>query len=200
MDEISAAAMWTDAGVTESHSFTILRHLRFSLGGKITVPCSRIKDLHIGVTTPQIGSTEWQDPDSGRVEMIQCEYKSMIDEYKFGLTKLLTSHSVWADDVDDIDFVIGGDHGKGKEPLYCKTTCAKVFYKKDSAEILDRTIMPWLTRDTKNIHNSSILLTNFPFRSKENDNEFPNPSNGATLCDFMAKNLTKLKPQQSHFG
>ncbi len=60
------------------------------------------------------------------------------------------------------------------------------------------TIMPCLTRDLKNICNSSILLTNFPFKSKENDNEFPNPSNGATDCDLMAKTLTKFKPQKLH--
>ncbi len=208
----------------------------------------------------------------------------MIDEFKFGLTKLLTSHRVWADDVDDIDFVICVDHGKGafwlifciisklkrgKEPLYCNTSCEKVFNKKDSAKILDMTIMPWLTRDLKNIHNSSILLTNFPFKSKdygafwlifciiaklkggkeplhcnatcakvfckmdsakildmtimpcltrdlknicnssilltnfpfkskENDNEFPNPSNGAIIYDLMAKTLKKFKCQKSH--
>ncbi|KAL7461443.1 hypothetical protein ACHAXS_001862 [Conticribra weissflogii] len=108
MDEISAAAMWTDAGVTKSQSFTILQHLRSSLGRKVTVPYFRNEYLSIGVSIPQTGSIEWQDPESGRIDTIQFEYKSMLGEFKFVLTKLLTSHGVKADDVDEIDFVIGG--------------------------------------------------------------------------------------------
>ncbi len=48
------------------------------------------------------------------------------------------------------------------------------------------------------IHNSSILLTNVPFRSKENENKLPNSLDGAALYDLTAKTLTKFKPQRSH--
>ncbi len=70
MDEISAAAMWTDAGVTKSQSFTILQHLRSSLGRKVTVPYFRNEYLSIGVSIPQTGLIEWQDPESGRIDTI----------------------------------------------------------------------------------------------------------------------------------
>ncbi len=105
--------MWTDAGVEKAQSFKIVQHLRSSLGGNVIVPYSGIDDLNIGVTIPQTGSIELKDPDSGRIETKQSEYNSIVDEFKFELTKLLTSHEVRAADFDDNYFVIGGDHGKG---------------------------------------------------------------------------------------
>ena len=75
--------------------------------------------------------------------------------------------------VERLSFVFGGDHEKGafwlcfcviikvygiKDLFYKTASVADVFCKKDSGDILEKTILPMLTKDLKKISESKVTI------------------------------------------
>ena len=61
---------------------------------------------------PSLGLIQYQHK-GGKYEKIDCEYKSIVEEFQFAVSELMSLNSVSTYDIEKIDFVIGGDHGIG---------------------------------------------------------------------------------------
>ena len=88
----------------------------------------------------------------------------------------------------EVDFILGGNHGKESFCLcfrvvitiddgtmhYVEYGGAGTLFGKDTPEVLEKSIMPWLTKDLHNIHQSKFRI------------EYPK-GDGNIVCSFVGK-------------
>ena len=53
MNKHAAAVMWTNPGITERTSKTIVCHLTHAFGGKVQVPIYQVKEVEQGYVIPK---------------------------------------------------------------------------------------------------------------------------------------------------
>ena len=195
MDNVTAASMWSDAQVPMKQSLKTLQHLRVGLNAKISVPYSQVESLHAGLfTVLSLGLIQYQHK-GGKYESIDYEYKSIVEEFELAVSELMSVNSVSTYDVEKIDFVIGGDHGIGafhlifrviikvrgrNDLIYINVACRKIICKKDTADILECTIMLQLTGDLQTLLKSSVVFWVSP------------DDNSSVTCELTTQSLTKF--------
>ena len=110
------------------------------------------------------------------------------------MSELLAERNKNASEVTRVDFVIGGDHGIGAfrlcirviiklisgELIHKTVQVAKVVCKKDSADILEKTILPLLTNHLKQINDSKLVIMNAT-------NELSGEKSGEIICNMFPK-------------
>ena len=121
MDEITVAAMWSDAQVTLYQQRKIRKYLRFSFGSKIIIPEKKVQSMGAGYVKAEFGTYNFYKTPTAKPE--KCNYwtrclptlllhstkhlleqgtacKNHLMPYKIG------SKLGW-------EIIIGADHGKG---------------------------------------------------------------------------------------
>ena len=112
----------------------------------------------------------------------------------------MTANTIEPKEVLSVDFILGGDHGKEAFRLCFRVVvtviggkfyhkdyggAGTVFSKKDVPDLLEKTIMDWLTADLKTIHESKLLIT------KADDAS-------TILCMFVKDDSGGEDPESSH--
>ena len=171
LDAVSIAAMQEDIGVKDWQMVRALKHLRNSLGQNIAVPFVQTKRFSHGYVEPQVKKIEHQY-ENGDISMIHCSYQSVAEMTTKMVGEMLTERKVKPTDVLSVDFILGGDHGKEAFRLCFRLVvtlvCGKMHYRdyggagtvhgKDTPEVLEKSIMPWLTHDLEIIHRSKLVI------------------------------------------
>ena len=150
--------------------------------------------LYAGFTKERTGCIEYNHgPKSKKKpETIKFEYQSVSDEFLLRVGEVLTENKIKPQQVERIGFVIGADHGKdafrvcfrctvklfGSDKLIYKTaSVGSVYCNKDTSDIVEKTILNWLTEDMKKIHESKMV-----FSAESLDN-----SGTRVACGFIPK-------------
>ena len=167
-----------------------LKHLRHHLKGKVAVPFYHTKKFSAGYVDPKVKSFDHQYEKSGELVTISCWYQNVCKMTEILVAEKLTELKVKPKEVKEIDFVLGGDHGKEAFRLcfrvvitLCNDTMHYVQYGgagtvfgEDTSEVLDKSIMPWLTEDLRNMHESQFVID-------EPDMD------GVILCSFLQEDV-----------
>jgi hypothetical protein len=198
IDAVSLAAWIEDAGLKDWQAIRSLKHLRASLGSKVSVAFLEIKKFTEGYTEPKTKKFEHQYPD-GSIETITCEYINVAQEYAHVVGEMLNRMKTTPADVLSLDMLLGGDHGKeafrfcfrvvvtlvdGTVEYADAPGTATVFGRKDTREVLEKTILDWLTADLQNIDGSKLLI------SKDDS--------GKMVCGFVTDVSELLYSADSH--
>jgi hypothetical protein len=148
MDAATTASMWEDAGVTVHSQKVINKYYIDWFGTKFTVPDNQLKSLSQSAVPPISGVAEVGQ------ERIPYWYKDPVTVILHKLEKV-TRRAMHKRPIewDNLDIIMGGDHGQGAFRLSAKVILrkgrkrAKMFLvnlgdiecKKDSAEVLKGT-------------------------------------------------------------
>ena len=90
----------------------VLRHLKHTFGGaKISVPYFEIKQFAEGYVELKVKKFKHQYPD-GKIEWIECEYQPVDKLFALVAGEILMEHSISPQNVEELYFVLGGDHGQ----------------------------------------------------------------------------------------
>ena len=136
-----------------------LKHLRHELGGKVSVPFSHTKKFSEGFVKPKTKKFEHQYDSNGDIVSIECWYQSVTEMTSMLVGEKLTELKVKPKDVQSIDFILGGDHGKEAFRLCTRVVItlddgvmhyidygnAGTVFGKDTKGVLEQSIMPWPT-------------------------------------------------------
>ncbi len=175
MNEIDCGALISEAGLLDSQWKIVTRHLRYNFNApSMFVPFQRVKsECCQGVTKPRTKVIEHRR-DGREAEIVAAEYQSVKEEVKKCVERLLIRHSIRSrGKIGDAMCVVGGDHGQGafrlctnvllkigesQDPINEAVSIGKVFCSKEEGELLDATIMPWLSADLKDMNESMLLV------------------------------------------
>lgn len=175
LDATESAAIMTDAGLIDAQWNTIMRHLRDKFHAKIAVSLMEAKrKCYEGYTEPRVKVIYHRAGDKEE-EKIVAEYQDIKAEFKKAVETLLRFHQVRRrKNVVRIRLVIGGDHGQGAfrlgfrvlidlecgEVLHKTISIATVRCKKEVGAILEATVIDWIAKDLKHIHDYPLHLLN----------------------------------------
>jgi len=172
LDAISLGAMKEAVGLRDWQMIKILKHLKHSFGGKdISVPFRTIKQFSEGSITPRVKKFKHQYKD-GTLAWVDCTYASIYEIYTSVVKEMMSEHKIRPIDVVALDVVIGGDHGLNAFRLGLRAiitvTSGKMYHReyggaglvtgKDTPDLLEASIMPWLTEDLQAINNQRVIL------------------------------------------
>ena len=177
MDNDTAVAMWDEANVNTRSQRTILQYLRATFGKKIVVPAhSHSKDE---MNSRNVGNYVSVDPISSNKtidgEFICYWTKPLSPTLSASIATRFYSNDGDSNDkgIDNIDLVLGGDHGARRFRMLFKVICrnenmekldefkvkvAHIDCKKDTYNIMRETISPSLNEDLKELMNESTKL------------------------------------------
>jgi len=172
IDAVSLAAWQEDTGIKDWQMVRSLKHLRHNLKGKVSVPFIHTKKFSEGYVKPKVKKFEHQYEKSGEIVSIECWYQDVDKMSALLIGEKLTELQLKPNDVKSIDFILGGDHGKDAFRLCFRVVIAleddKMHYidyggagtvfGKDTCEVLEKSIMPWLTEDLKRIHQCQLVI------------------------------------------
>ena len=110
-------------------------------------------------------------PDK-KFEWVEVEYQPIDEAYVKVLEELLAEHDVAPEDIEDLSFILGGDHGIGRFRLCFRAVEALKSGKllaadyggaasvtgKDTPCCLEAAIMDWLTEDLKSIATKAVHI------------------------------------------
>ena len=172
LDAVGLGALKMDCRFKDWQVKQLLRHLRFANGGaSVSVPFREIKQFGRGFVEPKTKNFKHQYPP-GKFEWVECEYQPVDECFVNVLGDLLTTHRVQPDDVQDVYFVLGGDHGQEAFRLCFRAIVllktGKLLYEdyggaglvpgKDDRDVLDASLMPWLTEDLKTLSQAKVHI------------------------------------------
>lgn len=191
-------ALASDCGLKTWQLRKIFKHFRKVTGCKVnSVPIQKaLKELSKDVVQPQTGKYEHQYKDEDgnlKKETVEWEYQSIAEVYKRIIVALMTEHDVNPEDVERLFIIFGGNHGVGALCMPFRTVLvlndgrhlkkdisivATINCKKDTGEVIMKTIMDMLTADLKLINDSSVALSI--------------DDSGVLQCDLVPKESTTL--------
>ena len=191
MDTTAVAAMMTDCNLKQWQLLSVLKHVRHGTGVKICENPDRLKDFEATLVMPETGSYLYNyinKDDEDASELVEYEYQSMIEVFKFTIAQLLMENSIDLTKVRRVGVVNGADHGKGAlrgafrtlilldddEMLYKDVGNSTVFSSKDTSEVLQNTIQKRMKEDLKLLNESKLVL------QKDED--------GYIQCSLLPKN------------
>ena len=172
IDAVSLAAWQEDTGIKDWQMVRSLKHLRHNLKGKVSVPFIHTKKFSEGYVQPKVKKFEHQYEKSGEIVSIECWYQDVDKMAALLIGDKLTELQLKPTDVKSIDFILGGDHGKDAfrfcfravialdddKMHYIDYGGAGTVFGKDTCEVLEKSIMPWLTEDLKRIHQCQLVI------------------------------------------
>ena len=149
-----------------------LKHLRHGLKGTVSVPFLHTKKFSEGHVTTKTKKFDHQYDSNGEIVSVECMYQSVQEMTCIMVASKLTELKLKPADVKSIDFILGGDHGKEAFRLcfrvviteqndtmhHCDYGCAGTVFGKDTPEVLEKSIMPWLTEDLKAMNDSKFII------------------------------------------
>jgi hypothetical protein len=168
-------AMVADVRLTGVQEETLTQHLRHRLGKGICPARKHLRMMCEGHSEIITGSVKHvYDPKSGEEENIQFSYKDPPTEFLKQLQRKIDSHKVDINKVKSLTCVFGGDHGQGAFQFGAKVemhftdtaksipfiiSLAEVVCRKDTGELLEKTIIKPLAKGMKTITNCNLLLS-----------------------------------------
>ena len=168
MDMDTAVAMWDEANVNTRSQRTILRYFKATFGKKVVVPAHNHAKYEM--ESRNVGNYVSVDPISSKTtidgEFIHYWTKPLSKTLSASIaTRLYSNEDDEEDDkkgIDNIDLVLGGDHGARKFRMLFKVICrnnkmeavddfkikvAHIDCKKDTYNIIRETISPALNEE-----------------------------------------------------
>lgn len=189
MDHDTSHAMWEEANVNSRSQRTILRYLHGTFG-KRSIEIANTGTKRIENKNENIGKYEAIDPVSNVIDLegerIHYWTKPLIPTISSSMgTRLKNndSNELRITDIDNVDLVLGGDHGQRKFRMLIKIIVRKqamdvidewtvkiahIDCKKDTYKVLQQTIMPAINYDLREMKEKGIKLLVFK-REEEDD-------------------------------
>ena len=171
MNDVQLAAWQVDCELKDWQATRTLKHFRANLNSKVSVPYHLTKKFGKGYVIPRTKKFQHQY-DNGEIKTVEVEYQDVSEITRDTVQKILRKHNIKPEDILDIHFVFGGDHGVGAFRLSyrCIVTLKDntMFHDggicgtingKDKPEILEESIMEWLTEDLKRINDLKLFVT-----------------------------------------
>ena len=165
MNAIEMGAMFSDANLGIEARRVILKHLREHFGKDSFSPLHSTKRFGEGYTTIKAGMCSYKYAETGISEQIPWSIKNVADEVATQLQRELNERMIKPSDIKRIDIALGGDHGKGafifsadivlvlqdNERIYNEVAIGEIICRKDTAELIEMTILPFLTQGMKQL-------------------------------------------------
>lgn len=161
LDATALAAWQIDADIRDHQMITSLKHLRCGLDCKVAVPFHKTKAFCQGYVEPKTKEFEHQYKDK-TIEIIKVEYQDVSAMLVITAQEIISENGIKVEDVKEIFFVIGGDHGLGafrlsfrvivmlkNGKMYVKGGITATIFGKDTPEVLEKSIMKWITDDLR---------------------------------------------------
>ncbi|KAL7524102.1 hypothetical protein ACHAXR_002598, partial [Thalassiosira sp. AJA248-18] len=184
IDAVSEAAMYKAGGVkSRTHRRQMRQHLRFHFGKNVVVSERELMKLSKGHSGVEIGHYMHDKNDGEKPERIEYSTKNMAREVEVQTACMMEANELLPDDIERIDLVTGGDHGKEalQQGLHVTITTmdgvdreghdeddphsftyelivAEAICKKDNAKIMENTINKGLTPAMKEIVESKLAV------------------------------------------
>ena len=157
-----------------------MKNFRYYFGANIFDPLLQIKQFSEGYVVLQIGTVKHKYKD-GKKDTIRFEYQDFVKLAEHGFGAMLTKHGAKPSDVERLDFMQGGDHAQnsgikartgvfricirlaatmknGDLHHYDIRGAATVYCKKDTSEVLRKTILDMWTADLKILNESKVSI------------------------------------------
>ena len=172
MDTLSMAAMFNDAGISTEAKKKILKHLRYHFGSKSFAPLHETKMYGEGYTEVKTGVIEYKTDETKIMEKIPWSVKDAAAEVASQLCCQLNSKAISLDQIERLDFVVGGDHGKGVfifcgnivvvlrsgERIKIEVVLAEILCRKDTADLIKNTILDDLKAGLETLYEGFIYV------------------------------------------
>ena len=180
MDAVGMAAWIEDAGLKDWQAKLSMKHLRYYFGDDVFDAFTQTKQFSKGFVVPQIGTVKHQYKD-GKKDTITHEYQSFVKLAENGFGAILTTHEAKPSHLVRLDFAQGGDHAqnsgiKAHTGVFCVCIrliatlkngdllhydirgAATVHCKKDTSQVLRKTILKKWTADLKTLNESKVSV------------------------------------------
>ena len=173
LNEKEAAAIISEAKLTDAQWNAIIRHFRFKWSAKLAPSLALIKGkLYEGWSRPKVKVINYR-ADQKEEEKIVATYQDIKVELKKAIDTLIQVNQIASiSSIERIRLVVGGDHGQGafrlgfrvlldvngKEALKETKSVATITCKKEVTEILEKTVIDWLSDDLKFINDNPLHL------------------------------------------
>ena len=175
MNETKLAAMFDGANINGKQEKIVCSHIHDHFGEKCMATKMSVRMLGNGHTTIKTGTVLHEYTKGGHAETISYSYHDIPLEIKTQMTNLLRSRTLnWTQvKIKRIDIINVMDHGAGAFQAGCQViivfegetsteilikTLAKVICQKDNAEVLKKTIEPYLKEGMKRILNQKLSV------------------------------------------
>jgi hypothetical protein len=159
MSTVEYVAMLSALNITGARERELTKYLRQYIGKAFCPTQNEMSMLTKGHTKVYTGSILWTYEGKSRKETVEWSEKHLHTEIETQLCRILRSRNVKPSDVLAVEAVVGGDHGDtafqfgaavtatlvSGEHLYFEVTTCELICRKDTAALLERTILPKLT-------------------------------------------------------
>ena len=176
MEDNTAFAMWDESNSNSKSQRVILRYMRGSFGKKIKIPVTTTEDSE-KVMKHNIGKYKPVPPVSNMVvvdgEEMYFWNKPLIPSLSSGLSFRLFSNNTNDKGIDNVDLVLGGDHGQRKFRMLMKVIMRKedmtkidefiikiahIDCKHETYHSLRSTITPTINCDLNELKGKKVLV------------------------------------------
>ena len=159
MSTVEYVAMLSALNITGARERELTKYLRQYIGKAFCPTQNEMSMLTKGHTKVYTGSILWTYEGKSRKETVEWSEKHLHTEIETQLCRILRSRNVKPSDVLAVEAVVGGDHGDtafqfgaavtatlvSGEHLYFEVTTCELICRKDTAALLEQTILPKLT-------------------------------------------------------
>lgn len=160
MTTIQYVAMLSALGITGKKEKELARYLRHYLGKGFCPSQQNVAILAEGHAEVFTDRCKWRYPGKDKDEIVEWTEKDIHKELEIQLTRELKGRNVRPSQVKKVHAVIGGDHGntafqfsaaikailESGEEVYCEILACELICRTDSSELLERTILPRLSK------------------------------------------------------
>ena len=173
MTPTAYAAMVQRVGLNTSQEKVLAKHLRDHLGKAFLPTSAKVAMLSEGYTPIVTRTIEYKYPDQEKTEIIEFSEKDLVREMEAQLSRALQSKHVDPKEVKRVSNVSGGDKGGdafqfgsrikvefhgSRKTMFVQISVAELICRQDTAELIERTILPNITKGLETIATSPLFV------------------------------------------
>jgi len=173
MSTTAYAALLKATNMSGAQEDELRKHMADHIGKNFLPSRSKMRMMCEGHTKIFTDTVEHAYEEGEEEETIDFNWKDLSLEVSTKLAAVLSSENISPRDVKRIVAILGGDHGGdaftfgtklcvhfhgAREPIYCEVTVCEVICRKDSAELLEKTLVEKMTPYIKKINDEQLWI------------------------------------------